>query len=219
MSSGLRLGEPIVSPRGARYAEVTAAGPADGPAPDLAVCAAERPQSYDVKAGIEQGVVDRFHAVVAGDPWEPCDTFCLGLTRPPYSLSTAYDDQLRALGVACACPADVGASRRVEQTPARSCHWTPDFDRAAARGYIVPWAQRVGLGVPLDWGVRFDGDRARVELKLQGGTLRLTWRLLDSCEAGPVEISSEGLPASAVPLADAVQDFARHLPAPRSGGG
>ena len=219
VSAGLRLGEPIVSPRGARYAEVTAEGRADGPPSDVSTCGAERPQSYDARAGIEQAVVDRFHAVVADDPWAPCDTFCLGLTRPPYTLSTPYDDQLRALRAACACPEDAGPSRRDEQAPTRSCHWTPDFDRAAARAYIVPWAQRVGLGVPLDWGVRFDGDRVRIELKLQGGTLRLTWRLLDSCEASPVEVSSDGLAASALPAADAVQEFARHLPAPHTGGG
>jgi hypothetical protein len=81
-----------------------------------------------------------------------------------------------------------------------------------AQEYIASWAQRTGLGVPVDFGVSFKGARAEVLIKLAAGVLKLSWALREDCEAGPVEVVAEGLPPSAVPES-AAQDFAAHLPA------
>jgi hypothetical protein len=215
VTAGLRLGEPFVSPHGARYGEVTAPGEAVAPPPAIAAGRFESAESHDVNAGVAQAALDRLHALAPHDPWAPCDAVCLGLTRPSPEGVASWDDQLRLVRSQCACPAMPDSSSRLGSPPDRGCHFGPHFDSAAAGAYIGPWAQRVGLGVPVDWSVRFDDDRAEVRLKLAAGTLGLTWRLLGSCEPGPVEMRPVGVPALSPAVA---QDFAAHLPAPRLGG-
>jgi hypothetical protein len=203
-ASGLRLGAPFVSPRGDRYAEVTADGGVLQAPEHLMFGHFDDAATHDPRAARRRAVLTRFHALVPNDPWSSCDGFCLGLTLPLASDRAS----VRATAIECACPdVDVASD---------SCAWGGGFGREAAAGYIVPWARRVGLGTPLDWGVDLNGSRARVEVKLQSGTLWVTWDLLATCAAGPVVVRTEGL--SALPTADAMQDFAAHLPAPHRGG-
>jgi hypothetical protein len=224
-SAGLHLDEPFVSPHGARYGEVTVEGAADAPPPGVAAGNFESSGTHHVNAGITRGVLARFHALVPRDPWAPCDELCQGLTEPVSGPSASGNDPSRDVRSECGCPESADSSSRTgpEPPPHSACHFGPHFDEAAAKAYIARWTQEVGLGVPIDWGVRFDDDRAQVRLKLPGGTLWLTWRLqralLGLCAPTAVEMRNEGLPPSALPSADVVQDFAARLPAPRPGGG
>jgi hypothetical protein len=208
-SAGLRLEPPFVSPHGARYSKVTAEGAPGSPPREIPSQPQVPTSTRDPQMGVARSVLDRFHALVPADPWADCDALCLGF---PYTTSPPVEARS-----ACGCPGAVHVvdlPPRGESEGPPACHFGPGFSSEAARGYIVSWAQRVGLGAPGDSEVSLDGERAQVRLELAAGALRLSWRLLDSCEPGPVELVPEGLAGSDVPSADAARDFAVHLPAP-----
>ncbi len=179
-TAGMRISSEILSPRGERYGEVVVDDDGTTPAgsPPRAIPMGGDPPARPVPtpphvaavpvssrvnglAPIAVRQVERFHALVPGDPWASCDAFCTAGAVP------ADDDPKTAAAVveACGCP-HVPLSSFVGAEATTCWFEPPDSNKVGA--YIRGWAERSGLGAPSNWNVSVDRANADVNAHVGG---------------------------------------------------
>jgi hypothetical protein len=216
-AAGMRISSEILSPRGERYGEVAVddaqtmpdgAPPRAIPTPPSVAAVVVPPRGTNNLEWTAARQVERFHALVPGDPWASCDAFCTAGAVPA-------DDQpetAAAVVQACGCS---GVPLSSYVGPQASTCWfgPPDSDKVGA--YIREWSVHAGLGAPSNWNVSVDRANADVTLTWAGKKLRVTWHLADTCEPKDLEVHAEDPHIAGKATADAMRAFATDLPATR----